>query len=320
MIKKSLILFFILSFVFFAFKANAQVQSGDIVLKLSPQYPKANEQVTATISSFATNLDNARISWTLDGQSVLSGMGKKDYSFNAGNTGFQKNLSVKIETLDGSAINKQITILPSDVDMLWEAYDTYAPPFYEGKTLASAEGSVKVVAIPSTQNLAGFSYDWKEDDKGKPDSSGYEKNFYVYQNSYLENENVIGVAVSDILGNGIGDGQITIIPGTPKIVFYEKDPNLGTRWEKALSDGYVINKNGDTVVAEPYFFSIGDLNSLGYNFTWSLNGEPVVIPGQQNTLSIKPENNKSGQALIKVVINNAKTLFQTLDKEINVNF
>lgn len=319
MVKKSFILFLILICAFFALKVNAQVQSGDIVLSISPEYPKADDSVTASVSTFSTDLDDADISWILNGNTALEGIGKKTFSFTVGNSGFQTNLEVKIETASGSMIDKKLTITPSDIDMLWEAYDTYVPPFYEGKALAGTEGQIKVVAIPSTQSLAGYSYTWKQDDKTKQDSSGYGKNYYIYQNSYLDNSNDVNVVVSDILGNDIGTGTITITPGSPKIIFYRKDPNLGTEWENSITDGFTLSKDGETLVAEPYFFSIKDLNSSYYGFNWFLNGQQTTTPDQKNTISIKPST-QSGTAIIKVVINNTKTLFQSLDKEINVNF
>ena len=320
MLKRSLIISFILMCAFFAFKTSAQVQNGDIVLNISPEYPKANEQVTALVSTYTTDLNSARISWILNGDTVLEGVGKKSFSFTVGTSDFQTNLEVKIETLSGSIIDKKITISPSNLDLLWEAYDTYVPPFYKGKALAPAEGMIKVVAFPNTQNLAGFNYKWKLDDKSQPDSSGYEKNYFVYKNSYLEDSNQIETTASDLFGNNIGFNKITITPGTPKIIFYKRDQNIGTRWENALSDGFVINKNGDVIVAVPYFFSGKDLNSGTLTFDWLLNGEKPLIPNPNNVFPLKPENNTSGAADIKLIINNPKTLFQSMSKEINVNF
>jgi hypothetical protein len=320
MIKKSLILFLIFACLFFAFKTNAQVQSGDIVLSINPSYPKANEEVTASVSTYTIDLSNARISWVLNGSTALEGMGKKSFSFKVGDSGFETTLEVKIETINGSTINKKITISPSDIDLLWEANNSYVPPFYKGKTLLATEGKVKVVAIPSTQNLAGFNYKWKQDNKNQQDSSGYEKNYYTYRNSFLEDNNTVEVAVSDLFGNNIGINKISIIPGIPKIIFYGKDQNLGIKWENAIGDGFTINRDGDTLVAEPYFFSSEDLNSGNLTFDWSLNGEKTLIPNLKNTFSLKPEDNKSGNAIIKIVINNTKTLFQSMSKEINVNF
>ncbi len=320
MSKRSLLIFFVLICTFFAFKTQAQLQSGDIVLNINPQYPKANEAVSASVSTYTVDLNNARISWALNGNTVLDGMGKKSFSFKVGDSGFPTNLEVKIETINGSIINKKITINPSDVDLLWEANNTYVPPFYKGKTLTSTEGGVKVVAIPSTQNLAGFNYKWKQDDKGQSDSSGYEKDSYTYINNFLEENNTVEVSVSDLFGNNLGTNNVSITPGKPKIVFYKKDQNLGTRWENALSDGFTINKDGETIVAEPYFFSNEDLNSGDLTFEWLLNGQDTLIPNLKNIFSLKPENNTSGSANIKLIINNNKTLFQSMSKEINVNF
>jgi hypothetical protein len=320
MLKKSLIIFFVVISIFFAFSANAQLQNGDIVFQINPKYPKVNDSVTASLSTYTTDLNNTKISWILNGETMTEGIGKTSYFFRVGNSGFQTNIEAKIQTINGNVVTKKISISPSNIDMLWEAYDTYTPPFYKGKTLASSEGSIKVVAIPSTKNLTGYNYKWKQDDKNDLAASGYEKNYYVYTNSFLEDKNTVEVSVMDLLGNGIGLGKITITPGSPKIVFYKKDQIMGTKWEESLSDGFYINKNGEIIVAEPYFFSKRDLNSSFYKFDWYLNGEQITTPNQKNILPVKLASDKTGSSLIKVIINNNKTLFQSIGKTINVNF
>jgi hypothetical protein len=320
MARKSLTIFFVLIFMFFAFEINAQIQSGDITLEINPQYPKENEEVRASLSTFTTDLNNAKISWKLDGQMALEGVGKTNFSFNVGISGSQTSLEVKIETLNGSVVNKQIYLSPSSVDMLWEAPDAYVPPFYKGKAMVSTEGTVKVVSIPSNKSLTGFNYKWKQDGKNKPTSSGYEKNYYLYKNNYLEKNNTIEVTVSNLLGNENGTGKVTITPSTPKIIFYEKNLSFGTKWEKVLDSGFVVNPSGAIIVAEPYFFSIKDLDSSNYSFKWFLNGEQTTTPNPKNSLAIKPESGKSGSSIIKIIIDNIPTLFQSAEKELNVNF
>ena len=320
MSKKSLIIFFALLWIFFAFTARAQVQSGDVVLEINPQYPKANEEVKASVSTYVTDLNNARISWILNGETVLAGMGKKTFSFKTGGSEFQTTLEVKIETITGSLINKKITISPADVDMLWEASNTYAPPFYKGKTLVPVEGMIKVVAFPNIQNPIGFNYQWKLDSKNKPSSSGYEKNYFIYKNSYLEDSNTVEATVSDLFGNGIGQGTITIKPSNPKIVFYKKSPISGIGWENALTGGFAINPDGETIVAEPYFFYPKDFNLANVSFDWLLNGIKTETQKPINTLSIKPTSGQYGNAIIKVIINNTNTLFESVEKQLNVSF
>jgi hypothetical protein len=56
------------------------------------------------------------------------------------------------------------------------------------------------------------------------------------------------------------------------------------------------------------------------SFKWLLNGEPVESQFPLNTLSVKPTSGQSGQALIKVIINNANTLFESVEKQLNVSF
>ena len=315
--KRGLIIFSALVCAFLAFTVHAQLQNGDVVLTLNPEYPSSNSNVTASVSTYTTDLNKAKISWIPDGNLSLEGVGKKSFSFTTGSAGTSVTLEVKIETITNNLIDKQLVITPTDVDILWEAYDAYVPPFYKGKKLGAQEGTFKVVALPNGTTPAGFSYDWKLDDTSKQDSSGYEKNYYIFKKSFLDKNNTVGVEISDLLGKSIGAGDVTVGTSTPKILFYEKDPMLGTRWERSLSDGFTIAENGTTIVAEPYFFSrTKGVSNL--TFDWYINDNQA--DNQQNFLSIKPTTGESGSSKIKVVINNVKTLFQSMEKELNVNF
>jgi hypothetical protein len=317
--KNILILGLIFFGLFFLFSFQAQAQNNSVVLTINPAYPEENQAVQATLSSYVLNLDNARISWILDGQTMLEGIGRKTFSFQVGSSEFQTALEAKIETLDGILINKKILISPAKIDIFWEAYDAYVPPFYRGRSLPSAEGMIKVVAFPNAQNLAGFNYQWKLDGKNKPSSSGYGKNYFIYKNSYLEDSNAIKVIVSDIFGNGLGQESATIRLGRPEIVFYRKDPVLGIRWEEALTDWTTIAKDGETIVAEPYFLYPKNLNATGLSFNWLLNGERIENQNPKNYLSVKP-GEKSGNALIQLIINNGKVLFGDSEKKLRVSF
>ncbi|MEI6581091.1 MAG: hypothetical protein WCO07_02885 [bacterium] len=320
MIKRGLIILSALVFFLGASIVNAQLQGGDIALSINPAYPNANSNVTATVSTYTTDLNSSKISWILDGNLSLEGIGKKTFSFTVGNSNSKTTLEVKIETMSGAVLNKQMVITPTDIDMLYEAYDSYVPAFYKGKKLGAPESNFKVVAIPNTRNLAGFIYNWKLDDTAKQNSSGYGKDFFTFKQSFLDKNNVVDVIVSDLFGKNIGSGTTIIKTNNPKIIFYEKDPALGTKWEKALGNEFRIGQGGIAIVAEPYFFSSKDINSTNLTFNWSINGEQTQTPAQKNLLAIKPEDGKSGNSNIKVVINNIKTLFQSVEGNLNVNF
>lgn len=324
--KKSLILIILLIITFFGFFTYAQVRDTDIVLSISPEYPSPNQDVNATLNSYVLDLNKANISWSVNSQELSIGIGKKSFSFRVGDNKSSIVLSVTIDTIDGQSILKTLTMKPAGVDMLWEAYDSYVPPFYKGKALVSSQGIFKVVAIPSLINQSGqvninnLSYVWTKDGSVYSDSSGWGKNYLIFQNSYLDKGNSVSVKISDISGGANASGRITLRTVNPKVIFYENDPLLGTKWEIALNNGVTINPKGETLVAEPYFFSPNNIDSSKLSFDWSINGEKTETPNFKNVLSVKPEAGQSGNAIIKVIVNNTQTLFQSIEKQIQISF
>lgn len=308
------------------FRAEAQIRDTDVVLSLTPEFPVPNQNVNAILSSHTVKLDKTNISWFVNGEELNRGIGKKSFSFRTGEAGSSTVLSVAIDTIDGQSISKKMTLTPGDLDMLWEAYDAYAPPFYKGKVLTPIQGTFKVVAMPNLTNQSGkvninnLSYVWTKDGKIQSDSSGWGKSYFILQNSYLDEENTVKVTVSNISGEANTSGKIILKTTSPKILFYENDPALGVKLERALNDGFRIGSNGKTLAVEPYFFSPKDINSEDLVFDWFLNNEKIQTPSPKNTLSVKPDAGQSGNATIKVVINNINTLFQSLEKQISVSF
>lgn len=325
-VRKYLILTIIFLITFVSITARAQIQSTDIVLSISPEFPNPNQDVTATLSSHSINLDKANISWSANNQQTNGGIGRKTFSFKMGDLGSSTALSAAIDTIDGQNIVKAVSLTPAGVDLLWEAYDAYTPPFYKGKALAPSQGTFKVVAIPSLANQNGkinannLSYVWSKDGKVQSNSSGWGKSSFIFQNSYLDKQNDVEVKVSDISGSVNAMAKITLLTTKPKIVFYENDPSFGVKWERGLDNGFNINSEGTTIIAEPYFFSPKNIDSSDLSFEWSINNEKITTPDSKNILSIKPESGQSGSAVIKIVINNINTLFQSLEKQISVNF
>lgn len=313
-------------FCFSAEKSFAQVLDTDISLYTSPQFPNPNDSVIAKIDSYTTDLDKAYITWSVDGKQKASNIGKKSFSFFVGNSGEETNLEVKIETLSGSTINKSIVVSPSSIDLLWEATDSYVPPFYKGKALGAKEAEFKVVAMPAVQNqgskinIFDNTYTWTKDNSGQPNSSGWGKNSLTFKNTYLDETNTIEVETSSLTGENQSKNTIKITPGNPKILFYEQKQNLGIDMSKTIEDGFSVSQNGSSILAVPYFFSPKDIESTNLSISWSLNGERLSNPSIKNLLSIQPEKGKTGTSKIMVEVNNPKTFFQKKNKQINVNF
>ncbi len=324
--KKSLALILAFAVLAGGIPVGAQIQDTDIVLSISPEHPGPNQEVIATLNSYSINLNKANIFWSVNNQEESGGIGRKSFSFRTGSSRSTTTLSVTIDTIDGQSILKTVTITPAGVDLLWEAYNAYTPPFYRGKALAPSQGIFKVTAIPNLSGQSGrinpnnLSYAWKLDGNGRPSSSGWGKNYLTFQNSYLETSNTVEVKVSDISGEVSASGRVALRTSDPKILFYQDDASLGVRWEKSLEDGFSMNPNGETIIAEPYFFSPKNIDSPQLAFDWILNGQKIEAPNPKNILSIKPDGGQSGSASIKLIVENLDTLFQKIEKEISVSF
>lgn len=325
---KNLILILIIFFsVLAGVPVFAQVQNTDISIDISPALPSANQSVTARLNTYVIDLSRANITWLINDQEVAQGIGKKTFSFTTGEVGESTTISARIDTVEGQSLVKSLRIMGTDVDMLWEATDSYVPPFYKGKALVAREGSFKVVALPSIQSKTGqinpnnLSYTWERDYKGQSSASGWGKSAFTFKQSYLDKVSNIEVKVGDIYGAVNTSGKITLQGSQPKILFYEKSPLLGLQMQTSLNNtGFQVAKEGSTLVAVPYFFSPSDLNSANLKWEWFTGGNPISTPTIKNELSVKGVEGKSGTSRIKLIINNTKTLFQTAEKEINANF
>lgn len=320
--------FLILIIVFISFygtSALAQVQNSDITLSISPDNPKANEKIEANISSYVINVKDVYFVWKVNDEVKSAGIGRNTFSFTLGNTNSQTLLSVEIETLDGKFLNKSISISGSDIDMLWEAVDSYSPPFYKGKTLVGREGEIKIVAIPSvySQNKKispnTLSYQWEHNGNAQQTASGFGKSSFFYKNNFLNNSDQVEVTISDINNQNKTTNKITVVPREPKILFYKKDAS-GIRIDKIIQNNHFVDKEGENIVVAPYFFSPRSINPDNLEIRWFVNGAPTQNPSHWNELSIKPGEETSGTANIRVIISNLGTLFQGLEKSINVNF
>jgi len=286
-------------------KTNA-ASSSSILVNIAPENPAPNENVDINLSSYAYNLDNVLISWSVDGKNSLSGIGRKSFLINA--------------------VDIRIIIRPAIMVLLWQANDSYVPPFYRGKAMPTPDSEVKVVAMPEIKSGSTFvdsknmTYAWKQDYNNDQEASGYGKNSFIYMNDYLDNSNNISVTASTIDQKYFSEASLDIGTTQPKILFYKNDANLGTIWEKALSNGHKIT--GDEIVeAVPYFISPKDIRIPILTWNWFINDSLVNILGsRKNLMPLKIEAGVSGTAKIKLEVNNTYKVFESASKEISVEF
>lgn len=306
-------------------QVSSAINQNDITVKVNPQIPGPNEDTTITLSSFIINLDKSDVQWIVDGKSVRSGTGDKSFMVTTGGVGSTITVVAIIKTPNTPTITKQVILRPAEIDILWEAIDSYVPPFYRGKTMPASESRIKVAAIPNMKNATGGAlkstdlvYTWKRNFSTIQANSGFAKNSFTFTNSYLNPKEDISVIVSGVSNNTTADASITITPVAPKILFYEQSPLYGTRYQTALTQAFTMNTNETGLVAEPYYFSSKNISNPDLTYAWTVNNSKVTSPYPKNILPVQ-KGTTGGSAKVNLSIESMSKLFQTASRTLYVN-
>jgi hypothetical protein len=297
--------------------------SNELGVEIIPNYPKPHEMVSINLTLYTDDLSSANITWYKDGQVVLSGKGKVNYSFKAGGVGAETQIEVKIGLLSGASFSKIFTLNPTNVDLVWEA-NSYVPPFYKGKALHPRQGSLKLVALPefvkngtriSPQNLV---YKWSNGVNVYQNQSGYGKNVVTLDGSLLGGTENISVLVTDPVSGLAAQGFAYIAPVDPEIIFYENDPYYGHIFDESLDGQFQLKTNEVQILAAPYYFTKENMGGLKYN--WMLNGASIPNLVDSRTAIFRKPENQTGQSVISLQIENTNRILQQADGNLTMSF
>lgn len=292
-------------------------------IKMSPEHPAPNQPVHLSVSALEFNMDLSTISWTVDGKLKDSGLGKKSISLVAPANGLSTTVLIKVIPNIGGAVQNTITISSGELDLIWEATDSYVPPFYRGKALPISQGSVKVAAIPNMKSAAGaskpasaFAYTWRKDGKNMPATGGFGKSSFNFTNQILDKQNRIEVSVTD--GTKTASSSITVTPFVPEILFYEDYSLTGVQYQNALGAVHEISDRPRvTIVAEPYFLSKNFKTNNDIKGTWTLNGQAAET-SKKNTLAINTSGT-TGAVAVYFAYDDIRKLFRDFTGSVNLN-
>ena len=311
------------------FTSQAQVNSANNVnlsIAISPENPAPGDQVTVNLQSFSLDLNRAKITWSVDGEQKQTDIGLKNYAVLAGKAGVAMTIKARIETLDGTIFDKEVTFIPAGVDILFEAV-SYVPPFYKGKAMNINQGTVVVVAFPEMfdQNGKKFAtkdliYSWKKDGVVVPSVSGPGKNYFSYSGEVPISDSNIEVTVSSLDQSITANRQITITVNDPKIIFYENNPIYGIMFNKAVKSSVQLLNDEFSVLAIPYFFSVGYAGTPNLDYAWSLNGQTIQNQDPVNSFTARQDIKGSGTANIGLKISNNIRIFQFTNNAFTINF
>lgn len=289
-----------------------------VTVNVLPENPGVKELVRISIESSSVDLDKSTITWSVNGKKNLSGIGKTEFSFQTGSSGETTRITVFVTTNKGATITKELSFRPLGITLLWEA-DTYAPHFYRGKPLISPQAKVKVVAMPDNGGEgANFVYVWQRDGMNISQVSGYGKNTFTTEGPRPYKKLSVGVRASSLDDSLVSETETNLPLSNPFILFYEKDPLLGTIYTRPLRNSFALSKKEFALSAEPYFFSNerGEAPSLQYS--WSINGVSTQNPSRSITL--RNEGGVKGASDVSLAIRGIEKTFQSSVRNLRVNF
>ena len=273
-VTRQLSLFFILfSFLFLTASATPGYSAG-IFFSTNPAYPKPNSEVTVSIRSFSVDLREEMIQWVVDGKTVHEGIGQMELLISTKGLGVPTKIEVIVDPKIPEPERGELIIIPSTVDLLWEA-ETYIPDWYEGKALYSERSGLRIVAVPrfvangKPLNPASLTYQWNMDGKKLVAASGDGKNVLDLPQT-TPTRQTVWVLVSTNDATQQAWATITIEPREPHIMLYEDRPLAGIQHGSILPDSFYFSAPEITVRAEPFYFEQGVTEG---SVSWNINGE-----------------------------------------------
>ena len=283
--------------------AQSFTNEPNITIKITPADPEPGEETTASLTSYETNLNLARITWSHNGK-VKSGYGETKFVINVGNDETKTEvINADIVLSDGQQIQKQITITPSNFDITWEALNTKYPPFYKGKKIPIKENSIRVAIISPNNSAGATSYTWTRNGTNIKNKAGSNKPYIDFTNTEIDKKENINVAIVNKEKNA--NRNIEIPFTNPRILFYEYSPLTGIFLGNSIENKVIGYENIISILAIPVGY-----NNLSKNIvSWELSN--TSVPNQKNPylLSFNAPD-EQGKVNLTVSIENLKTLYQ----------
>lgn len=297
-----------------------------INVKMRPTNPKPYDTVHFVAESFSTDLNRSTLEWSVNGKSIRSGKGLKEFDTMVGKLGTKTEVQLTAKT-DIGILDTKILLQPTQVDLVWQA-NSFTPAFYKGRALPTHKSGITVIAIPTLVTSTGarldpndLLYTWKENGTVQGDKSGKGRSSYIVKEiSIMRGYASVEVIVAAPTGTLQGSESVAIRPETPKIVLYEHDPLEGIKYNRALVGTYTLAHEEITVESIPYFFGTLDRESSDIIYDWTLNGQKVENnTSKQGSLTLR-QTGESGFAALNLQVHHKKNLLEAASERLSLEF
>ena len=306
------LLFFLIIFLLVGRFSYVSAQSDSSIM-LNPKNPEPYSPVTLTLVSYAFDVNQATITWSLGNKQLLKGVGEKTLKVQTGGVGERLPIHVSVVTSGGDSVGLDVDIVPESVSILFEAEENYVPLFYEGLSLPGEESVVRFIAMPNMSDggailpPSSISYFWYVDDNFIDSASGIGRQSATLKLDTLSDTTDIRV-VAHTPGGTVAEKTITMYPHAVVPLLYTYDEILGANHSTLVSKRFEATKDF-TLILEPFFLSLNKSLGSTVSYEWLLDGLPVTPLGGR-MLTLHPKENNYGSEKLSISISNTKRRLQ----------
>lgn len=301
--------------------------SEAIGIATESQFIEPNEQVTVIAESRLVNLNNAEITWQVNGNVVNSGVGLKEVNIRSGNVGQSTEVSFQANIPDRGVITRSLEIRPVGVDLIWESTNSYTPAFYKGKALHPGWGNLKITALPHIYNPKSNSqysvdelvYEWSYNNLVYGEKSGRGKNTITIDGTPRQNN--INVLIQTPSGDNIASESITISNVQPQLLMYPRIPPRGMVLSQVASswgNQPELLEGESRIEVQPYYFLTNKARGGNISYEWTVNGENINT-GTTNTIQLN-DSPSDRQTISTKATDLSHLLFPSEQKTIELSF
>lgn len=282
-------------------------------ISLTPEHPGPNTQVRMKLTSPLYDLADSAITWRAGDALIAKGDGVTEATFTTGKEAEGTLIKVSVSSPQGEGF-VSAAIVPATVDLLWEA-DSLIPPFYRGKALPAAGGSVRIVAMPhlyaGSTELApeSLTYQWKRNGTVLGSLSGKGKRSITIDAPMLYGTDRISVVASSLDGSVAGEASVQLRDADTDLALYLDHPLYGILFHQAIGASAFISDTEMTFAAYPIFGPAKRERDPQLVYEWTVNQSPLKTDEKvPNEITINAANS-SGIAIIHLAVSHLKNYF-----------
>jgi hypothetical protein len=270
------------------------------------------------------DINNANISWSINGKNTQSGTGLTTLEVNAPALGGRLSVRVSATTPEGTTVSSSIVVTSGSIDLIIES-DGETHDFFKGKISPTYQSKTKIIAIPHISNSKGGEYDpknlvykWEKGDRVIEDQSGFGRQSLTVTGDTIPRPYEITVTASTRDGSFKTQTKTSIESNEPSISFYINDPLYGPLFNKVISSTIRIGSQKETgILAIPYGLNN---SSSGFEYEWKINNIPKPDLSTGPYIIIRAPDQGSGSSNISLDIRNPDKMLQGVSGEVTATF